>query len=130
MARTRATLDEAVAEAGDAARGIAVDVADKAALTAALSEVEARAPIDGLFANAGTGGRFAPFVDTDDETFEAVLATNLMGTFRAMRQVLPGMIARRRGSIVVTGSLASERGCLTQEPKRLRRSAGVDMKKR
>lgn len=110
MARSRATLDEAVAEAGNGARAAIVDVSDKAALLAALDAAEAHAPIDGLFANAGTGGKFAPFTDYPDDVFDAVLRTNLMGPFWAMQRVLPGMIARGRGSIVVTGSLSSERG--------------------
>ena len=39
-----------------------------------------------------------------------MLAVNLTGLFRAIKHVLPGMIARRRGAILVTGSLASHRG--------------------
>jgi NAD(P)-dependent dehydrogenase (short-subunit alcohol dehydrogenase family) len=39
-----------------------------------------------------------------------VLAVNLTGAFRAIKRVLPGMVARGRGAILVTGSLASERG--------------------
>ena len=67
-------------------------------------------PIDGLFANAGIGGRFAPLGSYDDDIFDAVIRTNLSSVYWAIKQVLPGMIERRRGSIVVTGSLASERG--------------------
>ena len=40
----------------------------------------------------------------------AVIRTNLSSVFWAIKRVLPGMIERRRGSILVTGSLASERG--------------------
>jgi NAD(P)-dependent dehydrogenase (short-subunit alcohol dehydrogenase family) len=87
------------------------DVSDRAALLAAIDSSEAAlGPIDGLFANAGTGGRFAPFTDYDDSVFEEVLRTNLLAPFWAMKRVLPGMIERRRGAILVTGSLASERG--------------------
>jgi len=39
-----------------------------------------------------------------------VLRTNLTSVFWAIKRVLPGMLARGHGSIVVTGSLASERG--------------------
>lgn len=87
------------------------DVGDPTALLAAIDAAEAAlGPIDGLFANAGTGGTFAPFADYDDATFEEVLRINLLAPFRAMKRVLPGMIARRRGAILVTGSLASVRG--------------------
>ncbi|GAA0319995.1 SDR family NAD(P)-dependent oxidoreductase [Sphingomonas oligophenolica] len=106
---------EALAAVRDAAGGetfaIAADVSDRPAVLAALDRAEAAlGPIDGLFANAGTGGAFAPFVDYSTEVFEAVLRTNLLSPFWAMQRVLPGMIERRRGAILVTGSLASERG--------------------
>ena len=111
IARRQAVLDEAVAGIDPNARGFAADVSDKAALIGAIDAAEAAlGPIDGLFANAGIGGSFGPFADYDDAVFEEVLRTNLHGPFWAMKRVLPGMVARKRGSIVVTGSLASERG--------------------
>lgn len=114
IARTAPKLAEAVgairAEGGTAASG-AADVSDREALRAMIERAEGTfGPIDGLFANAGFGGRFAPLGSYDDELFDAVIRTNLSSVFWAIKRVLPGMIERRRGSIVVTGSLASERG--------------------
>jgi len=89
----------------------AADVADHAALLAALDQAESSfGPVTGLVANAGTGGAFAPLCSYGDDLFETVLRTNLTSVFWALKRVLPGMLQRRRGSIVVTGSLASERG--------------------
>jgi NAD(P)-dependent dehydrogenase (short-subunit alcohol dehydrogenase family) len=114
VARRQAVLDEAVAAiraAGGTAEAAAADVSDKAALLAAIDAAEAAfGPVDGLFANAGTGGSFAPFADYDDAVWEAVLRTNLHSAFWAMKRVLPCMMARRTGAILVTGSLSSERG--------------------
>ena len=114
IARSEATLQEAVAEiwseGGAAAYGMA-DVGDKSALLSVFDTAEgAFGPIEGLFANAGVGGSFAPFSDYDDDMFDTVIRTNMTSVFWAMKRVLPGMVARRRGSIVITGSLASERG--------------------
>jgi NAD(P)-dependent dehydrogenase (short-subunit alcohol dehydrogenase family) len=114
IARSEATLQEAVAEiwseGGAAAYGMA-DVGDKSALLSVFDTAEgAFGPIEGLFANAGVGGSFAPFSDYDDEMFDTVIRTNMTSVFWAMKRVLPGMVARKRGSIVITGSLASERG--------------------
>jgi NAD(P)-dependent dehydrogenase (short-subunit alcohol dehydrogenase family) len=114
IARTEAKLAEAarsiLAEGGTAAYG-AADVSDRDALRAAIERAESTfGPIDGLFANAACGGRFAPLGSYDDDIFEAVIRTNLSSVYWAIKRVLPGMIERRRGSIVVTGSLASERG--------------------
>lgn len=114
LARRRPVLDEVVAEireAGGTADGFAADVSDKAALLAAIDAAEAaHGGIDALFANAGTGGEFAPFHLYDDAVFDAVIRTNLAAPYWAIKRVLPGMIERRRGAILVTGSLASERG--------------------
>jgi NAD(P)-dependent dehydrogenase (short-subunit alcohol dehydrogenase family) len=114
VARRKAVLDEAVAEIradGGTASYYEADIAERAQLDAAIDAAQtAFGPVHGLFANAGTGGRFAPISDYDDDQFDAVLRTNLMSPFWALKRVLPGMIARGKGSIVLTGSLASEQG--------------------
>lgn len=71
---------------------------------------EAYGAIDGLFANAGIGGAIGPFADMSQEQFRAVLDVNLVGVFLCVRHVLPLMYAQGHGSIVCTGSIASERG--------------------
>jgi len=110
IARSRDKL-EAMREAlGQAVNVEPADVGDSAALTAALDRAAAFAPIDGLFCNAGMGGTFAPLEAYSDENFEALMAVNMLAHFRSVRQVFPAMKARGKGSIVITGSLASERG--------------------
>src|ERR1700681_790323 len=59
LGRNRATLDEAVA-AGDAHFADVADVADQAAINAAITKAAARRPIDILVANAGIA-ESAPF---------------------------------------------------------------------
>src|SRR5271168_4539769 len=114
VARGAAKLVEAAASieraGGTAAHGVA-DVSDRKALLTIIGKAEDTfGPVEGLFANAGSGGTFAPLGGYDEDTFEAVIRTNLTSVFWAIKRVLPGMIGRKRGSIVVTGSLASERG--------------------
>ena len=111
IARRAALLEDACAQLGASAKWAVADVGDKAQLLAALDSAAAQnGPIDALFLNAGTGGAFAPVQDYDDAVFDAVLAVNLKSPFWAIAHVLPGMVERGRGSILVTGSLASERG--------------------
>ena len=114
VARGTARLAAAANELGrdgGAVAYCAADVADRSALLAGIDEAErAFGPVTGLVANAGTGGAFASFCAYDDDLFEAVLRTNLTSVFWAIKRVLPGMLQRKHGSIVVTGSLASERG--------------------
>ncbi|HEY3808414.1 MAG TPA: SDR family NAD(P)-dependent oxidoreductase [Steroidobacteraceae bacterium] len=102
---------ESIRRGGGVAAHAVADVSDRQALRAAIAAAEALyGPVEALFANAGTGGSFAPLGNYDDDTFERVIRTNLTSVYWAIKCVLPGMIARRSGSILVTGSLASERG--------------------
>lgn len=111
IARRAALLEAACAELGEAAQWAAADVGDKAQLIAALDRAVAlNGPIDGLFLNAASGGTFAPICDYPEDSFEEVLDVNLRSPWWAVRHVLPGMVARRQGAILVTGSLGSERG--------------------
>jgi NAD(P)-dependent dehydrogenase (short-subunit alcohol dehydrogenase family) len=106
-----AAASEAIAREGGSAAYAVADVADRGALLGAIDAAErAFGPVAGLFANAGTGGRFAPLSEYDDAQFETVLRTNLTSVYWALKRVLPAMRTQRRGSIVVTGSLASARG--------------------
>jgi ribitol 2-dehydrogenase len=61
--------------------------------------------IDILFANAGlyVAGEAA---QGDPEEWDRVIALNVSAVFRCVRAVLPGMIARRSGDIVVTSSIS------------------------
>lgn len=111
IARRGGLMAEVVAALGNGSGFVTADVGDKAALIAALDEAEAaRGPIDGLFCNAAYGGTFVPPTDYCDEAWEQSLRVNVSAPFWAIRHVLPGMITRRRGAILVTGSLAAERG--------------------
>jgi NAD(P)-dependent dehydrogenase (short-subunit alcohol dehydrogenase family) len=111
IARSADRLAEAEAAIGAAASSFPADVADKAQLLAALDAAVARhRAVDGLFLNAGNGGSFAPVADYDETVYDAVLAVNLKAPFLAIAHLLPAMAERGRGAILVTGSLASERG--------------------
>jgi NAD(P)-dependent dehydrogenase (short-subunit alcohol dehydrogenase family) len=114
VARDRKALDEVcdgIRGAGGTAEVCRGDVAVKEDTLAAVDKAEqAFGPVDGFFANAGISGAMAPIPDYSDEAFDEILNVNLKSFFWAMKRVLPSMIARRTGSIVATGSLASERG--------------------
>ena len=111
IARSADKLAALAAEIGNGAKAFPADVADRAALEQAIAAAEAAlGAAQGLFANAGFGGEFAPFAQFSDANWDGLIATNLTSVFASIRAVLGGMIERQSGSIVVTGSLASERG--------------------
>lgn len=111
IARRPGPLDEAAAAIGAAALAISCDVGDKPALLAALDKaVSVNGPIDGLFLNAAAEGMYALTSDYTDEAFETALRVNVWSPFWALRHVLPAMMARGRGAILLTGTLGAVRG--------------------
>ncbi len=90
--------------------GLEVDVADAAAVTAAVADAVRRiGPVDLLVNAAGiTGTRRATTCDeTPDEEWARVLAVNLTGTFHLCKALLPQMCDRRGGLIVNMASVAA-----------------------
>ncbi len=84
----------------------AVDVSDRLAVAGAMAEAqEVNGPCDLLVTCAGivTPGRFW---ELPDEQFERHMSVNYFGTLWPVRAVVPGMIERRSGSIVMISSFA------------------------
>ncbi len=113
VARTRADLDALAGELSGAGARVAIavaDVGDRAQVEAAVAHVRAElGPIDVLVNNAGMA-RFAPVLDMEPETWEAILRVNVLGTYYPTRAVLPDMIAARRGDVINVASTAGEKG--------------------
>ncbi len=108
LGRHRTTLDDAIAS-GAAHFAAVADVADQAAVRAAVAEAAARRPIDILIANAGIA-ESAPFGKSDAALFKRMLDVNLMGVVHAVQAALPSMRDRRYGRIVAIASTAGLKG--------------------
>jgi len=108
IGRNRNTLDEAVA-AGAAHFAAVADVADQAAISAAIAEAARRQPIDILVANAGIA-ESAPFGKSDAALFRRMMDVNFMGVVHAVQAVLPSMKERPYGRIVAVASTAGLKG--------------------
>lgn len=93
--------------AGAEARHYAVDVTDKRAVdAAAVAVVTDFGALDILVNNAGWD-RIRPFVETDEELWDRVIAINLKGVINCCRAVIDHMIERHSGKIV---NIASDAG--------------------
>lgn len=106
VARSRDRLDSVAMQAGNGAVVIPADLTDKAEIARAVAEATTTlGPIDILFANAGL---YIPgdVADGDPDKWDELLTVNVNAVFRLVHAVLPGMIARGDGDIIVTSSVS------------------------
>ena len=106
-ARRAERLQDLAAELGSSILPVTLDVRDRAAVFAAVSNLPAEfAEIDVLVNNAGLalGQDPAPTADLDD--WDQMLDTNCKGLAYVTRAVVPGMVARQRGHVINLGSVA------------------------
>lgn len=113
LARSEAPLRELARELealGVKTAVVTADVADRAAVDAAVAQVQQQlGPLDILINNAGTAA-FGKFLELEPAAWENIIQVNLLGTYYATRAVLPQMIERQTGDIVNISSTAGQRG--------------------
>jgi NADP-dependent 3-hydroxy acid dehydrogenase YdfG len=105
-ARSEDRLKALVADLPGKASYVTVDVSDRASVEAAAAQV---GQIDGMVYLAGV---YWPMKAQawDAEQAEAMADINFTGAIRAVGAVLPQMVERDAGHIVITGSLSGFRG--------------------
>jgi len=87
------------------------DISSSADVNAAVTQVERDlGRIDVLVNSAGVPGESLRTVDVTDEEWQRVLGINANGSFYMCRAVLPGMIERGYGRIVLVASIAGKEG--------------------
>jgi NADP-dependent 3-hydroxy acid dehydrogenase YdfG len=105
-ARSADKLADVVASLPGKARAVTIDVSDSASVRAAAVEA---GPVDGVVHMAAV---YWPMTvqDWDADKVETMCDVNFTGAARVMGAVVPGMVKRGRGQIVLTGSLSGFRG--------------------
>ena len=103
--RSEATLAAAARSLAGVAT-VAVDVADDASVAAAAAQI---GPVDGVVFLAGV---YWPMAAQGLEAAQLIAMCNInfTGCARVVAAVLPGMVARGSGHVVITGSLSGFRG--------------------
>ncbi len=105
-ARTRDQVETVAREIGGLA--VVADVSDRAAVEAMVAEAEAElGPIDLLVANAGRNVHEQNAWEVDPGDWWNVFEVNVFGVYLCCRAVIPRMLERGEGRIVITGSGAA-----------------------
>ncbi len=87
-----------------------LDVTDKASVARFLqAAVDANGPIDLLINSAGLARGVEKIAEGTGEAWREMIETNVLGLLEVTRLVLPQMVARKTGHIVVIGSLAGHK---------------------
>ena len=108
-ARLAECADRLAREIGRPVAHRVCDVRSDTEVRATVAAAETRfGGLDVLVNNAGLG-LTRPLVEIDDAEWTARLDVNLNGPFRAVRAALPGMLERRRGSIINVSSICAWR---------------------
>jgi short-subunit dehydrogenase len=107
VARRRNLLEQLASELVGESFVCAHDLSDASRATAWIAPAEAAlGPIDVLVNNAGSANTGSTEA-SDPETAVKLLHTNLLTPLLTTRHLLPGMIARKRGTIVDVASVAA-----------------------
>jgi 3-hydroxy acid dehydrogenase/malonic semialdehyde reductase len=94
-------------ELGEALLPAKLDVTDTAAVAGFLETLpEGWREIDVLVNNAGLALGLSPAWEAKLEDWDTMIATNVTGLVHVTRAILPGMVARNRGTILNLGSVA------------------------
>lgn len=100
----------AVRQAGGEAVAWVVDVSLAGPVRSAVAQVAERwGTIDVLFNHAGSIV-VKPFLETTEDEWDRLMAVNVKSMYLVTREVLPHMLARRRGAIVCTSSISAVAG--------------------
>ncbi|WP_420005229.1 SDR family oxidoreductase [Arenibacterium sp. LLYu02] len=111
VARSAAALSalaEEITAAGGQALDLPCDITDYAEFAACVAEAKTSlGPIEILINNAGQIDPIARLTDSDPMSWGQMIDVNLKGVYHGLRAVLPGMVARGRGTVLNLSSGAA-----------------------
>lgn len=102
---------EAAAAIGPAVSGLSIDVTDARAVNAAAAELEQRhGSVDILVTSAGIAGPNLKTWEYPLDEWGKIMRLNVDGTLHCCQAVIPGMIKRNYGRLVLVASIAGKEG--------------------
>lgn len=90
---------------------VAANISSKEALQQLIDQAVARlGPVDVLVCNAASNPYYGPMAGIADEQFRKILDNNIVANHWLIHMVVPGMIERKGGSIIIVSSIGGLRG--------------------
>jgi len=107
---------------------IPAHIGDKAALELLVQQTrEQLGPIDVLVCNAAVNPYYGPSKDMPDSAFDKVLSINIQSNHWLCHMVLPEMVERGDGSIIVISSIGGLRGSVDLGAYAISKAADVQL---
>ena len=108
-ARELGQVSEAIHASGGRALAVPTDVRQEPAVAACVKRTVAElGRLDLLVAAAGVA-TFGPLAGSRPADWDEIMAVNLRGAYLSCRAALPPMLAQRRGTIILVGSMVTSR---------------------
>ena len=101
------TVGEGASRSGSSVVTVTADLATDAGVQKLVDEVEGLGrPVDVLCLNAGVGNA-GPFIETPLEDDLRLIALNIDHVVHTAKRLLPGMVRRGQGRVLITSSIAA-----------------------
>ena len=105
-----AQVADSLTEQGAHAVSYDVDVADRATVDAAVAKVRAELGSIGIVVTSAGRSAFEPFETISVESWEAIFAVNVLGTFHCIQSSIAEMVAAGWGRVVTISSSSGQEG--------------------
>jgi NAD(P)-dependent dehydrogenase (short-subunit alcohol dehydrogenase family) len=86
------------------------DVSDQSNVDAAIAAVEQKLGAPEVLVHNAVGGAFGSFLEIDPQVLNRNFQVNTMGLLYLARRMVPAMVKKGKGAIVVTGNTSALRG--------------------
>jgi NAD(P)-dependent dehydrogenase (short-subunit alcohol dehydrogenase family) len=101
---------KAIAEAGGRSIEVLADAGNPASVSAAFAEIRAKLGDPGVLVYNASGFQPGSVLDLTPEQLESCWKVGCLGAFVAAKEVIPAMLTRGQGTILLTGATAALRG--------------------
>jgi NAD(P)-dependent dehydrogenase (short-subunit alcohol dehydrogenase family) len=104
------TVREEIEGAGGTALAVSTDATDAASVASSFDQVQEKLGSPEVFVYNAGAFQMGGILELSPEQFDDCFRANCSGAFYGAQQVLPAMVEREQGTIILTGATAALRG--------------------